>query len=229
MCTYLPLVVQGNGEQRRRRKETELQRDESSLGSNGFAHEARDQEMAALDSSNSRIGHGRYRARPNDDHKDSCLPGKGVKRSKNAEEKSAGFVNRMCQITLEAFWTQSLIVEEGFDRTDSMLEGLGAGWTASFLAKVYPRLSRYLIREFLKAITGLSIVVILALFVAFRAKIFVKGSGGTAHPGSAECTTGRTPDNDCDYAWKLGRADELDPSPRANERKRKEVRYETIH
>ena len=27
--------------------------------------------------------------------------------------------------------------EEGFDRTDSMLEGLGAGWTAYFLSKIY--------------------------------------------------------------------------------------------
>ena len=31
-----------------------------------------------------------------------------------------------------------------------MLKGLGEGWTASFLAKVYPRLSRYLIRELLQ-------------------------------------------------------------------------------
>ena len=46
--------------------------------------------------------------------------------------------------------------EEGFERTDSMLEGLGAGWTASFVAKVYPQLSRY-------------------LFVKFGAENFVKG------------------------------------------------------
>ena len=58
-----------------------------------------------------------------------------------------------------------------------MSEGLGAGWTASFLAKVYPGLSRYLIREFLKAVTELSIVVILGLFVMFKAENFVKGPG----------------------------------------------------
>ena len=46
---------------------------------------------------------------------------------------------------------------------------------ASFLAKVYPGLSRYLIREFLKAVTELSIVVILGLFVTFGAENFVKG------------------------------------------------------
>ena len=40
---------------------------------------------------------------------------------------------------LEAFFTQNVKVEEGFDRTEGMLEGLGAGWTASFLAKITPR------------------------------------------------------------------------------------------
>ena len=58
--------------------------------------------------------------------------------AENAEEKSAEFVNRMFQITLEAFWTENIRGEEGFDRADSMLKKLGGGWTASFLAKVYP-------------------------------------------------------------------------------------------
>ena len=60
-------------------------------------------------------------------------------------EKSAEFVKKMCQVTLEAFWTQNAQGVEGFDKTDTMLEGLGAGWTASFLANVYLSLSRYLI------------------------------------------------------------------------------------
>ena len=57
-----------------------------------------------------------------------------------------------------------------------MLEGLGAGWTATFLAKVYPSLSRYLIREFLQAVMRLSIAEILALFVTFGvgAETFVR-------------------------------------------------------
>ena len=76
--------------------------------------------------------------------------------------------------TLATFWTQNLWVEEGYDRTDNMLEGLGAEWTASFLAKAYPAFSRYLIKESLKAVTELSIVVILALFVTFGAENFVK-------------------------------------------------------
>ena len=62
---------------------------------------------------------------------------KEVNLAKKAEEKSAEFVNRVCQVTLEAFWLQNVKREEDVDRTDSMLEGIGAGWTASFLAKIY--------------------------------------------------------------------------------------------
>ena len=65
--------------------------------------------------------------------------------------------------------------EEGFDWTDSMLEGLGAGCTASFMAKVYPSFSRYLIKEFLQAVVEVSIVELLALFVTFGAENFVRG------------------------------------------------------
>ena len=98
---------------------------------------------------------------------------KEVNLAENAEEKSAEFVNRESQVTLEAFWAQNVKGEEGFDRTDSMLEGLGVGWTASFMAKDYPSLARYLIREFLQAVTELSIVEI--LFVTFGAENFVRG------------------------------------------------------
>ena len=100
---------------------------------------------------------------------------KEVNLVENAEKNTAEFVNRMCQITLETFWTQELKGEEGFERTDSMLEGLGAGWTASFLAKVYPKVSHYLIKEFLQAVVEVSIVELLALFVTFGAESFVKG------------------------------------------------------
>ena len=100
---------------------------------------------------------------------------KEVSLAENAEEKTAEFVNRMCQITLETFWTQEVKGQEGFERTDSMLEGLGAGWTASFLAKVYPKVSHYLIKEFLQAVVEVSIVELIALFVTFGAESFVKG------------------------------------------------------
>ena len=95
--------------------------------------------------------------------------------TENAEEKSAEFVNRMCQITLQTFWTQEVKGQEVFERTDSMLEGLGAGWTASFLAKVYLKVSHYLIKEFLQAVVEVSIVELIALFVTFGAESFVKG------------------------------------------------------
>ena len=99
---------------------------------------------------------------------------KEVNLAENAGEKTAEFVNRMCQITLETFWTQEMKGQEGFERTDSMLEGLGAGWTASFLAKVYPKVSHYLIKEFLQAVVRVSIVELIALFVTFGAESFVK-------------------------------------------------------
>ena len=100
---------------------------------------------------------------------------KEVNLAENAEEKAAEFVDRMCQITLETFWTQEVKGQEGFERRDSMLEGLGAGWTASFLAKVYPKVSHYLIKEFLQAVVEVSIVELIALFVTFGAESFVKG------------------------------------------------------
>ena len=63
--------------------------------------------MAALDPSKSRIGHGRFRAMPKDEQEDPCLP-KELSLAEITEENSAGFVNRVCQVTLEAFWTQNV-------------------------------------------------------------------------------------------------------------------------
>ena len=81
--------------------------------------------------------------------------------AENVEEKAAEFVDRVCQVTLETFWTQNSWV--------------GARWTAYFLAKIYPALSRYMISQFLKAVTELLIGVILALFATFGIESFVKG------------------------------------------------------
>ena len=97
---------------------------------------------------------------------------KELNTAENAEEKATKFIDRMRQITLEAFWTQKVRGEEGFKRTDNMLEGLGVGWTSSILAKDYPGLSRFLIKEFFNPVTELSIVV--GLFVTFGAVNFVK-------------------------------------------------------
>ena len=120
---------------------------------------------------------------------------KEVNLVENAEEKSAEFLNRVCRVILEAFWTQNVKGEEGFDRTDSML---GAGWTASFLAKIYLSLSRYLIKEFLQAVVEVSIVELIALFVTFGVENFVKRTSDTAHQRSAEFATRRTSNVDRD-------------------------------
>ena len=154
---------------------------------------------------------------------------KEVNLAENAEEKTAEFTNRMCQITLETFWTQELKGQEGFERTDSMLEGLGAGWTASFLAKVYPKVSHYLIKEFLQAVVEVSIVELIALFVTFGAQSFVRGTGAAAHRRDPELAVRWTSDVDCDYPRKLGRINEIDALPGADERESEELGYEEIH
>ena len=45
----------------------------------------------------------------------------------------------------------------------------------NLLARIYPKLSRYLIKEFLQAVVEVSIVELLALFVTFGAEKFMKG------------------------------------------------------
>ena len=131
--------------------------------------------MATSNSSKSGIGADAFEQGPVMIKKIHAYLLKEVNLPENAGEKTSEFVNRVCQVTLETFWTEKLKREEGFERTDSMLEGLGAGCTASFLAKVYPKLSRYLIKKFLQALLKVSIVELLALFVTFGAESFVKG------------------------------------------------------
>ena len=61
-----------------------------------------------------------------------------------------------------------------------MLEGLGVGCTASFLAKVCPELSRSLIKKFLKTVTELTIAVNLKLFMTSGRK-FRESTSSAAH------------------------------------------------
>ena len=74
-------MIQSNGDKRRTREEAELRRNESSVGSDGFAKETRGQQVASLESSSSSIGRGRFRARPGDDQEDSRLHGGRVEPS----------------------------------------------------------------------------------------------------------------------------------------------------
>ena len=48
---------------------------------------------------------------------------KEVNLAKNDEEKSDEFVKRVCQVTVEAFWTQNVKGEEGFDRMTACWKG----------------------------------------------------------------------------------------------------------
>ena len=154
---------------------------------------------------------------------------KEVNLAENAGEKTAEFVNRMCQITLETFWTQEVKGQEGFEWTDSMLEGLGAGWTASFLAKVYPKVSHYLIKEFLQAVVEVSIVELIALFVTFGAESFVKGPAILLTDGIQNLRLDGLLTLIAITHRKLGRTDETDTLSRADERESEELRYEEIH
>ena len=149
---------------------------------------------------------------------------KEVNLAENAGEKTAEFVNRMCQITLETFWTQEVKGQEGFEWTDSMLEGLGAGWTASFLAKVYPKVSHYLIKEFLQAVVEVSIVELIALFVTFGAESFVKGPAILLTDGIQNLRLDGLLTLIAITHRKLGRTDETDTLSRADERESEELR-----
>ena len=93
-------MVQRSGDQERRRKEAKRQRNESLLGSYDFANEARGKEVAALDPSNSSIGHGRFRARPSDDHENSRPPFKRIEPNESAKGLSEEFVYRVCKSQL---------------------------------------------------------------------------------------------------------------------------------
>ena len=155
---------------------------------------------------------------------------KEVNLAENAGEKTAEFVNRMCQITLETFWTQEVKGQEGFERTDSMLEGLGAGWTASFLAKVYPKVSHYLIKEFLQAVVEVSIVELIALFVTFGAESFVKGPAMLCTEGIQNLPLDGLLTLIAITHGNLGGLMKLTCCPeQMRERESEELRYEEVH
>ena len=58
--------------------------------------------------------------------------------AENAEEKSTKFKDRMWQITLEAFLTQSVRGEEGFEWTDSIVGRVGSRMYRVFPGKNLP-------------------------------------------------------------------------------------------
>ena len=145
-------MVPRNGSKGGRRKKINFQEDESSLEAMVLRTKPEANKWLHLTPRIAALGAYAFERGPVKIKKIHAYLVKEVNLAENAEEKSAEFVSKECQVALEAFWTQNVKGEEGFDRTDSMLELLGAGWTASLLAKVYPSFSRYLIKEFLQAV-----------------------------------------------------------------------------
>ena len=76
-----------------KKEETELQRDESSLGSDGFAQKAIGQQVATFDSSNSSINHGRFEQGPGMITKIHAYLVKELNLAENAEGK----VSQICE------------------------------------------------------------------------------------------------------------------------------------
>ena len=154
---------------------------------------------------------------------------KEVNLAENAGEKTAEFVNRMCQITLETFWTQEVKGQEGFERTDSMLEGLGAGWTASLFGKSLPEslalLDKGIPPSGSESIdSGINSPVCDIWSGEFRER-----TGDTAYGWNTEPATRWTSDIDRNNPRKLGRTDETGTLSRADERESEESGYEEIH
>ena len=110
-----------------------------------------------------------------------------------------------------------------------MLEGLGAGWTASFLAEVYPKVSHYLIKGIPPSgsesiDSGINSPVRDVWSGEFRER-----TGDTAYGWNTEPATRWTSDIDCNNPRKLGRTDETGTLSRADERESEESGYEEIH
>ena len=103
------------------------------------------------------------------------------KLAENVEEKSTEFG--------EAFWTQNVRGEEGFERTDSMLEGLGKNLpvTLSLSDKGIPQSSYGIIyRRDPRTLCDV------------WSRIFCERTSSAAHCRNTEPPTGWTPDINCD-------------------------------
>ena len=142
---------------------------------------------------------------------------KEVNLAENAEEKTAEFVNRTCQITLETFWTQEVKGEEGFERTDSTLvESLPE--SLSLLDKGIPPSS-----------SGSIDCGATSLVRDVWNREFRERTGGTAHRRSSEPAVRWASNVECDYPRKLGRINEADTLSRADEREGEKIRHEESH
>ena len=78
-------------------------------------------------------------------------------------------------MSMDKFQADILATRAQSEQSDAVLGGMGMGWTLFFLSTCYPRASRNLIASFVKDIRKLSIGLILALYLTFAHKNFVKG------------------------------------------------------
>ena len=147
---------------------------------------------------------------------------KEVDLAENAEEKSAEFVNRVCQVTLEAFWTQNV-------KEKKALTGLTACWkgwepdgtrpSCKILpiafsipdSRVPPSSRRSIDRGTTSPVRD------------FWSGELCEGTSNTAHRRNAYFAARGTFDANCDNARELRRIYESDPLPGADEREREEV------
>ena len=124
--------------------------------------------------------------------------------AENEGEKSAEFIDRMCLMTLKAFWTKNVRVKERFERTDSILEDLGAGWTASIMGipqvqyGIICRSDHGTVRD-------------------VRSRTFLKRTSSVVDRRNTKSPTGWAPGIDFDNAWKIVRFDNFNRLPRADE------------
>ena len=150
---------------------------------------------------------------------------KEVNLAENAAEKAAKIVNRVCQVTLETFCTQKVKGEEGFERAgraeirmDRVLLGESLPKTLSIFDKrVPPSSSGSINRQNTSLVRDV------------WSRKLRKRTGCAAQRGNSELAVRWTSDIDCDNTWKLGRNNELDTLPRADERECEEVPSEESH
>ena len=154
---------------------------------------------------------------------------KEVNLAENAEEKTAGFVNRMCQITLETFWTQKVKGEEGFERTEKHAGRVGSRMDRVLLGKSLPNTLSLLDKGIPPSSSGSINCGTTSLLRDVWSRKFREGTGDTAHRRSSEPAVRWASNIDCDYPWKLGRTNETDTLPRADERECEEIRHEESH
>ena len=121
------------------------------------------------------LGRRRVRTCTGGNQRDTRLPEKVV----NERELAGGMMLQLMQdvntMSLDKFQADILATRAQYQQSDAIQDGMGVGWTPSFLSTCYPGASRNLISSFVKDIRKMSIGLILALYVTFGHENFVKG------------------------------------------------------